>query len=68
VLKQVTHWGQQVFYLPTTIPLSKGETKQINGTMEMVRSKEYSRLYNVQFQMIEDDDTKQQVELTYQIV
>lgn len=45
----MTHWGQQVFYLPSTIPLLADQTTQINGTIEMIRSKESARLYNVRF-------------------
>lgn len=41
-----THWGQQVFYFPSGIPLLKGETTHIAGSLEMVRTKENARLYN----------------------
>ena len=41
-----THWGQQVFYFQSGIPLLKGETTQITGSLEMVRTKENARLYN----------------------
>lgn len=42
-----THWGQQVFYFPASIPLLKGQTTQLAGTIEMMRTKESARLYNV---------------------
>lgn len=41
-----THWGQQVFHLLSSIPLIKGETTSIKGSLEMTRSKENARLYN----------------------
>jgi protein arginine N-methyltransferase 1 len=41
-----THWGQQVFYLQSGIPLLQGETTQLVGSVEMVRTKENARLYN----------------------
>lgn len=41
-----THWGQQVFYLLSAIPLLQGETTKIVGTLEMTRTKENARLYN----------------------
>eukprot|EP00526_Cylindrotheca_closterium_P009713 CAMPEP_0113627860 /NCGR_PEP_ID=MMETSP0017_2-20120614/14432_1 /TAXON_ID=2856 /ORGANISM="Cylindrotheca closterium" /LENGTH=425 /DNA_ID=CAMNT_0000538137 /DNA_START=123 /DNA_END=1400 /DNA_ORIENTATION=+ /assembly_acc=CAM_ASM_000147 len=41
-----THWGQQVFYFQSGIPLLKGETTQIAGSLEMIRTKENARLYN----------------------
>jgi len=41
-----THWGQQVFHLPSSIPLIAGETTLLEGDVEMMRSKENSRLYN----------------------
>jgi protein arginine N-methyltransferase 1 len=41
-----THWGQQVFYLPSNIPLLKGQTTRLKGTIEMTRTKENARLYN----------------------
>ncbi|KAL7541904.1 hypothetical protein ACHAWF_007052 [Thalassiosira exigua] len=45
-----THWGQQVFHLPSAIPLLAGQTTRIRGAMEMARTKESARLYNVRFQ------------------
>lgn len=44
-----THWGQQVFYFHSGIPLLAGETTQIKGDMEMYRTKENARLYNCKF-------------------
>ena len=44
-----THWGQQVFHLPSAIPLLADQTTRINGTMEMMRTKESARLYNVRY-------------------
>lgn len=41
-----THWGQQTFDLLSSIPLLKGETTNIKGHLEMMRTKENSRLYN----------------------
>jgi len=41
-----THWGQQTFYLPSPIPLLKGQKTKITGNIEMMRTKENSRLYN----------------------
>jgi protein arginine N-methyltransferase 1 len=42
-----THWGQQVFYLRTPIVLMSGERTTIDGSIEMMRSKDNARLYNV---------------------
>jgi len=44
-----THWGQQVFHLPSAIPLLADQTTRLNGTLEMMRTKESARLYNVRF-------------------
>ena len=44
-----THWGQQAFYLPSAIPIQRNSKVKIDGTMEMFRSKESARLYNVKF-------------------
>jgi hypothetical protein len=44
-----THWGQQVFHLPAAIPVLSEQTTRIQGTMEMMRTKESARLYNVRF-------------------
>ena len=44
-----THWGQQVFHLPSAIPLLADQTTRINGTLEMMRTKDSARLYNVRF-------------------
>lgn len=41
-----THWGQQTFYLASPIPLLKGQKTRITGNIEMMRTKENSRLYN----------------------
>lgn len=41
-----THWGQQVFHLLSSIPLIKGETTTVKGSLEMTRSKDNARLYN----------------------
>lgn len=44
-----THWGQQVFHLPAAIPVLGGQTTCIAGTLEMMRTKESARLYNVRY-------------------
>jgi len=44
-----THWGQQVFHLPSPIPILPLQTTRINGTLEMMRTKESARLYNVRY-------------------
>lgn len=44
-----THWGQQVFHLPSAIPLLADQTTRLDGTMEMMRTKESARLYNIRF-------------------
>jgi protein arginine N-methyltransferase 1 len=41
-----THWGQQTFYFLNSIPLLKGETTRVTGSLEMMRTKENSRMYN----------------------
>lgn len=41
-----THWGQQVFYFLSSIPLLHGETTRLTGQFEMMRTQENSRLYN----------------------
>merc|ERR1712176_578740 len=41
-----THWGQQVFYFLSGIPLMHGQTTHLTGTLEMTRTKENARLYN----------------------
>lgn len=41
-----THWGQQAFYLPSSIPLIRGQSTRLSGSIEMMRSKENARLYN----------------------
>jgi len=56
-----------MFYLPTPIPLTDSSDIQISGKMEMIRSREYSRLYNVRFQL-NQSTSGDPVELTYQIV
>lgn len=60
-----THWGQQVFYLPSTIPLDDNQAIQMKGKMKMIRSAEFARLYNVHFYL--NETTANPVELTYQI-
>ena len=44
-----THWGQQVFHFPSAVPLLADQTTRIHGTLEMMRTKESARLYNVRF-------------------
>lgn len=46
-----THWGQQVFHLPAAIPVLSGQTTTLQGTMEMMRTKESARLYNVRYRI-----------------
>ena len=41
-----THWGQQVFYFQSGIPLLREQTTRLKGTIEMTRTKENARLYN----------------------
>lgn len=41
-----THWGQQTFYFLSSIPILKGEITRLTGFLEMMRTKENSRLYN----------------------
>ena len=41
-----THWGQQTFYFLNSIPILRGETTHLTGTVEMCREKNNSRLYN----------------------
>ena len=38
-----------MFHLPSPIPLLAYQTTRINGTLEMMRTKESARLYNVRF-------------------
>ena len=40
-----THWGQQVFHLTSPIACMNGETAEIKGSLEMMRSKDNVRLY-----------------------
>ena len=47
-----THWGQQVFHLPSAIPLLADQTTRLNGTLEMHRTKESARLYNCRFRYV----------------
>jgi protein arginine N-methyltransferase 1 len=42
-----THWGQQTFYFGNAIPVLKGQTTRLEGWMEMIRTKQNSRLYHV---------------------
>lgn len=44
-----THWGQQVFHFPAAIPVLSGQTTCIAGTLEMMRTKDSARLYNVRY-------------------
>jgi protein arginine N-methyltransferase 1 len=46
-----THWGQQVFYLLSSLPLLKGEVTRLEGSIEMMRTKENARLYNCRFKL-----------------
>jgi protein arginine N-methyltransferase 1 len=41
-----THWGQQVFYFLSSIPILKGEITRLTGDIAMMRTKENARLYN----------------------
>ena len=41
-----THWGQQTFYFLSSIPVLKGECVRLQGSIEMMRTKANSRLYN----------------------
>ena len=41
-----THWGQQTFYFPSSIPLMRGQTTRLAGQLEMMRTKQNARLYN----------------------
>jgi len=41
-----THWGQQMFYNISPIPLLRGQKTSIIGHIELTRTKENSRLYN----------------------
>lgn len=45
-----THWGQQTFYLLSSLPLLKGEITRLEGSIEMMRTKENARLYNCKFE------------------
>ena len=47
-----THWGQQVFHLPSAIPLLADQTTRLEGTLEMHRQKESARLYNCRFRYV----------------
>ena len=44
-----THWGQQTFYFMSALPTMKGETTRLQGSIELMRTKENSRLYNCRF-------------------
>lgn len=46
-----THWGQQTFYLLSSLPLLKGEITRLEGSIEMMRTKENARLYNCKFKL-----------------
>ncbi|KAL7503217.1 hypothetical protein ACHAXN_001037 [Cyclotella atomus] len=46
-----THWGQQVFHLPAAVPVLADQTTSITGTLEMMRTKESARLYNVRYRL-----------------
>jgi len=41
-----THWGQQTFYFLNSLPVLHGETTRLQGSLELMRTKENSRLYN----------------------
>jgi len=41
-----THWGQQIFYFGSCVPLINGETTRIKGNLEMMRRADNARLYN----------------------
>ena len=41
-----THWGQQAFFLESSIPLIAGEVTDISGNIELMRSEDNARLYN----------------------
>lgn len=41
-----THWGQQTFYTTSAIPVFQGEITRLKGRIELMRTKENSRLYN----------------------
>ena len=41
-----THWGQQVFHFLNSIPILQGETVRLSGNLDMMRTKENTRLYN----------------------
>lgn len=62
----VTHWGQQVFYLPKAIPLRGDAAIQIKGSMEMIRAKENARMYTVHFRL--NELAANPIDLVYQIV
>ena len=47
-----THWGQQGFYFPSNIPLFRGQTTRVKGTIEMTRTKENARLYNARVKFV----------------
>ena len=63
----VTHWGQQVFYLPSAMPLSMDKKIEIIGSVEITRAKEYARLYNVHLSL-NQTVSLEEVQLVYQIV
>lgn len=60
-----THWGQQVFYLKDPIDCTT-DTK-LHGTVAMVRQEKNQRLYNLELQMMVDDDTESAVNSVYEI-
>lgn len=41
-----THWGQQVMHFLAKTPLLQGETTRLQGSVELMRTKENARLYN----------------------
>ena len=45
-----THWGQQTFYFPNSIPVLGDETVRLRGSLGMMRTKENARLYNCRIQ------------------
>ena len=46
-----THWGQQTFYLISSLPTISGEITRLEGSIEMMRTKENARLYNCKFKL-----------------
>lgn len=57
-----THWGQQAFYFSSAIPIQSNGKVKLDGTMEMIRSKENARLYEVKFRYTIADGSKKNVD------